>query len=197
MGGLWTKSLKRLRDGNIKCFFSDQSSEIKYQIVDEKKNIVDITGDVIIRQDDFRNGKLMIKIRRLQGNLIITVYEITPSVIPEVMTGKIIFNPPIIKEEKKSLEKEPSSYSADKTSLNKNLIPKNEKGMDDKKDVSCSKEGSDLYDKIWTELQELGYGYERGSDVPYLHFIEACETFCDVDDIDMDEFSEKYDINIG
>ena len=59
------------------------------------------------------------------------------------------------------------------------------------------KDKESLYQKIWKELQDLGYGYERGSDVLYLHFAEACEPFCDVDDIDINEFSEKYEVNIG
>lgn len=56
---------------------------------------------------------------------------------------------------------------------------------------------SALYQKVWKALQESGHGFETGSDIPYFHLVEACENICDVDEINIDEFGEMFDVNIG
>lgn len=197
--GLWSRGVERSKIGNIKDFFNHQDCNVKYEIIDNESDVVNIIGDIVIREDDLQDGELRIKIRNLEGNLIISVSEIKPSVIPEVMTGKIIFKPLVTKDNKRetSLEKETSSIKADKTNADKSSCSKKDKEIIEIDKKFHSKEDAKLFEKIWEKLQELGYGYERGSDVPYLHFAEACEPFCDVNDIDIDEFSEKYEINIG
>lgn len=55
---------------------------------------------------------------------------------------------------------------------------------------------SELFSQIWDSLKELGY--DRGSDIRYFDFNECCEGLdIDVDTIDIEEFSERYEVNIG
>lgn len=56
---------------------------------------------------------------------------------------------------------------------------------------------SKLYDEVWTALQESEYGFEKGCDIPFSLFAEVCEGICDVNDIDIEKFSEMFDVNIG
>lgn len=56
--------------------------------------------------------------------------------------------------------------------------------------------GNNKFGDIWQALEELGYN--QGDDIPYFHFNECCEELdIDVDDIDIDRFAERYDVNIG
>ena len=187
--GLWSRGIKRSEIGNIKDFFNYQDNSLKYEIIDEEKEIVDIVGNVVIRQDDIRDGELRIKIRNLDGDLILSVSEIRPSVIPEAMTGKIIFNSPNPKDDKsQNLKKETSGAIAAKES----------RGLGSK-DVSRSKTGhtkSELFQMIWKELQDT-YGFSKGDDIPEFHFREACENFIDLDDISIEDFEKEFDVNIG
>ena len=53
-----------------------------------------------------------------------------------------------------------------------------------------------LYADLWKALKE--HGYDKGSDIPYFHFNECCEELnIDVDSIDIEKFSERYEVNIG
>ena len=53
-----------------------------------------------------------------------------------------------------------------------------------------------LYTDLWKALKE--HGYDKGSDIPYFHFNECCEELnIDVDSIDIEKFSERYEVNIG
>ena len=55
---------------------------------------------------------------------------------------------------------------------------------------------SELFRQIWDALNKLGY--DKGSDIPYFHFNECCEELnIDVDSIDIEKFSERYEVNIG
>ena len=55
---------------------------------------------------------------------------------------------------------------------------------------------NELFKKVWNQLKEQGV--ERGDDISYFDLISCCEDVdVSVDDINIDEFSEKYDINIG
>lgn len=189
--GLWSRGIKRSEIGNIEDFFNYQNNSLKYEIIDEEKEIVDIVGNVVIREDDIRDGELRIKIRNLDGDLILSVSEIRTSVIPEEMTGKIIFNSPNPKDDKKTepFEKE---ISGAKTTA------KESRGLENK-DVSKSKTGhakSELFKKIWEDLRDT-YGFSEGDDIPEFQFREACENYRNPDDISIEEFEKKFDVNIG
>lgn len=54
----------------------------------------------------------------------------------------------------------------------------------------------ELFNQIWSALKKLGY--DCGSDIPYFHFNECCEELnIDVDSIDIEKFSERFEVNIG
>lgn len=190
--GLWSRGIKRSESGNIKDFFNYENNSLKYEIIDEEKEIVDIVGNVVIRQDDIRDGELRIKIRNLDGDLILSVSEIRPSVIPEAMTGKIIFNSPNPKDDKKSKPFEKETSGA-KTPAAK------ESGGFGSKDVSKSKTGhakSELFKKIWEDLRDT-YGFSEGDDISEFQFREACENYGNPDDLSIEEFEKEFDVNIG
>ena len=53
-----------------------------------------------------------------------------------------------------------------------------------------------IYEEVWWELQKMGY--DTGDDISYFDFTEACENVGpDPEDIDIDTFSEIYNVNIG
>lgn len=52
-----------------------------------------------------------------------------------------------------------------------------------------------ILENIWNELRKSGYS--EGDDITYFEFVECCENYCDVDDIDIDEFQERFNVNIG
>lgn len=52
------------------------------------------------------------------------------------------------------------------------------------------------YARVWSKLEDMGF--ERGNDIQYILFCEACEDAgVEADDIDLDDFGETYDVNIG
>lgn len=54
----------------------------------------------------------------------------------------------------------------------------------------------ELYEHVWDEI--LGSGFDEGDDITYFDFVNACEeAYVDPDEIDMDIFMEKYNVNIG
>lgn len=53
-----------------------------------------------------------------------------------------------------------------------------------------------IYENIWWELMNMGY--DEGDDITYYDFVDACdEAGTDSDDIDIDDFSEIFKVNIG
>ena len=54
----------------------------------------------------------------------------------------------------------------------------------------------DIYKKIWNKLKS--YGYESNDDIPYIEITQICDELdVDIDTIDIEEFSEKYNVEIG
>lgn len=100
---IWSKGVDRsLSDKNrkendltnpIKEFFNNQNDEISYEIIDDKNWIVNVDGNLHLNQSDLDEGKLFFKIGKLTGNLYFYGKHMSPSVIPEEMSGEIIFVP--------------------------------------------------------------------------------------------------------
>ena len=57
-------------------------------------------------------------------------------------------------------------------------------------------EDRETFKAIWEELKLLGY--QKGDDVLYFHFIEACD-YSNVNyfDINIEEFEEAIGVNVG
>ena len=54
----------------------------------------------------------------------------------------------------------------------------------------------ETYALVWDEIQSLGY--EKNDDISYFEFIECCESVgVDGVDIDVEDFAEYFEINIG
>lgn len=100
---IWSKGVDRsLSDKNrkendltnpIKEFFNNQNYEISYEIVDDKNWVVNVDGNLYLNQSDLDEGKLFFKIGKLTGNLYFYGKHMSPSVIPDEMSGEIIFVP--------------------------------------------------------------------------------------------------------
>ena len=100
---IWSKGVDRsLSDKNrkendltnpIKEFFNNQNDEISYEIIDNKNWIVNVNGNLHINQSNLDDGKLFFKIGKLTGNLYFYGKHMSPSVIPDEMSGEIIFVP--------------------------------------------------------------------------------------------------------
>lgn len=89
-------------------------------------------------------------------------------------------NPPAADSEKDIIEAD---------HLAKRCVPKNPIGRSAIKRTK-------LFNEIWAKLNELGY--TQGSDIPYFHFNECCEDLnIDADSVDINNFCECYDVNIG
>lgn len=49
---------------------------------------------------------------------------------------------------------------------------------------------------LWTEFTKNGF--EHGDDITYFDFVEMCQNIdIDPDEINLEEFCEKYNVNIG
>lgn len=100
---IWSKGVDRsLSDKNrkendltnpINEFFNNQNYEISYEIVDDKNWVVNVDGNLHLNQSDLDEGKLFFKIGKLAGNLYFYGKHMSPSVIPDKMSGEIIFVP--------------------------------------------------------------------------------------------------------
>ena len=99
--GLWIKSMLRSTNGSVRKeddrtkmideFFVNQKDVVRYEIVDPNEWLVDVEGSVYLHDDDLTNGELFFKIGKLTGNLYCYCRHFKQSVIPDELSGEIVF----------------------------------------------------------------------------------------------------------